>query len=169
MGAAPSGRPGWPELAAWTASMASTRRALMASVSSSRSSAGGATADKRTSSSDGAGLGSCHASGETNTSQNHGEPRLPQVSHVPVTRPMSVWQVRYREGWRHRIRMRLLRNRTIGRHDGVCHLPNRRKGLPDLVAAALKIRERRYAKVSEQLSVAVGELLLDRNRRVMVE
>ena len=55
-GGGASGRPGWPELAAWTASMERMRMALMASVSSSRSSAGGATADKRTSSNAGVGF-----------------------------------------------------------------------------------------------------------------
>ena len=59
MAAAPIGRPGWPELAVCTASMERMRMALMASVSSSRSSAGGATAVKRTSSN--AGVGSENA------------------------------------------------------------------------------------------------------------
>src|SRR3954452_5315730 len=86
MGAAPSGRPGWPEFAACTASMERTRRALMASVSSSRSSAGGATADKRTSSNDGVGLGNCHAYGGIIDWQGQTKPLFRQVSHVAEAR-----------------------------------------------------------------------------------
>src|SRR5215212_3410304 len=75
--------------------MERTRRALMASVSSSRSSAGRATADKRTSSNYGVGLGNCHACGGIINWQGQGKPKFPvsipcpgDVTHEHVARPV---------------------------------------------------------------------------------
>ena len=157
MGAAPIGRPGWPEFAACTASMDSMRMALMALVSSSRSSAGRATADKRTSSNYGVGLGNDHACGEIFNWQGQGDPGFPvsipcpgDATHEHVARPVPPTAAANLP--------ELFFDCRVGRDNGFCHLPDHRKSVSDLIAAPLKIGERGYAEVGQQVLVAVTEL-----------
>ena len=153
MGAAPSGNPGWPELAAWTASIERTRRALIASVSSARPSAGGATAVKRTSSNTGAGIAEGHASGGMISYQDQGNPWATQVSHVlmgVIRANQSLWAAISS--------CTTLCDLPVGRHDRFRHVPNVWPERLYLSEAPPHVEKRCDADIAEQLPAPVSKV-----------